>query len=193
MILCSTCLQEKERYKIDRKQCKDCYNLQRRNYYVNNKEKIQTQNKKWTLCNPEKVKEIKLRHYIKSPTSYSKWAKENPEKRRIVSKNYASRNLEYYAKEAAKRRASKLKAIPIWLGKEEEFLIQEAYDLAKQRTILLGFNWEVDHIVPLQNKFVCGLHTIDNLRVIPRKMNRSKSNKHDLDVVAQVDDMEEWK
>ena len=41
---------------------------------------------------------------------------------------------------------------------------------------------EVDHIIPLQGQFVSGLHVPENLRVIPRSINRSKRNKVDLSI-----------
>lgn len=37
---------------------------------------------------------------------------------------------------------------------------------------------EIDHIVPLMHPHVCGLHCLDNLRVIPRAQNQRKSNKY---------------
>ena len=40
-----------------------------------------------------------------------------------------------------------------------------------------GIKHEVDHIIPLQSPFVCGLHVEYNLQVITAKMNRSKGNK----------------
>ncbi len=49
--------------------------------------------------------------------------------------------------------------------------MQEIYDLAALRTKILGFPWEVDHVIPLRSKLVQGLHCEANLRVIPAKLN----------------------
>ena len=37
--------------------------------------------------------------------------------------------------------------------------------------------WQVDHKIPLNSKFVCGLHTENNLRVVTRATNKEKSNQ----------------
>ena len=36
--------------------------------------------------------------------------------------------------------------------------------------------YQVDHIIPLINKYVCGLHVENNLRVIKGKTNNHKKN-----------------
>ncbi|PRH41094.1 hypothetical protein C6T65_17565 [Burkholderia vietnamiensis] len=44
-----------------------------------------------------------------------------------------------------------------------------------------GIPHDVDHIVPVVNPLVCGLHWEGNLRIIPARDNRSKSNSFDTD------------
>jgi 5-methylcytosine-specific restriction endonuclease McrA len=54
------------------------------------------------------------------------------------------------------------------------------YEQATKLTELTGIPFEVDHIVPLQGKIVSGLHIWNNLQVIPRHINRTKSNKYSI-------------
>jgi hypothetical protein len=58
-----------------------------------------------------------------------------------------------------------------------ELVSQEAYHLAQLREKITGIKWHVDHIIPLNGKSVCGLHTWNNLAVIPAVVNLSKGNK----------------
>lgn len=74
------------------------------------------------------------------------------------------------------RRARLRKALPAWANL---FFIAEIYDLAARRTRETGFRWEVDHIIPLKGKTVCGLHVENNLRVIPWIENTKKHNRFD--------------
>jgi 5-methylcytosine-specific restriction endonuclease McrA len=104
------------------------------------------------------------------------WAKANPDKVNKNQTTYRRKNLALYARNEAKRRAKQYQATPSWAN---GFFIEEIYHLAALRTKMLGTPWEVDHIVPLQSKQVCGLHVEYNLQVIPMKQNRSKGNKHE--------------
>lgn len=122
---------------------------QRHKYYLLNKEHINAKSKLWAESNRDKVRK-----------SISDYAKKRPEKRAFREKM---------------RYARKMRAVPKWIN---EFFISEAYDLAKLRTAILGFEWNVDHIVPLQSKIVCGLHVENNLQVIPANQNIVKGNRY---------------
>lgn len=75
------------------------------------------------------------------------------------------------------RRLAKVNRTPAWLTPDDFWLIEQAYELAALRTKMFGFQWHVDHIVPLQGKLVSGLHTPSNLQVIPGIENVSKANR----------------
>lgn len=78
----------------------------------------------------------------------------------------------------AKRRCAELKRTPVWLTETDRWMIEQAYELSALRTKLFGFSWHVDHVIPLQGKYVSGLHVPTNLQVIPATENLRKANKH---------------
>jgi len=81
---------------------------------------------------------------------------------------YASNKEDYYYRKAM-RRAAKLKATPAWYEAE---LVSIVYKKAKELCC------QVDHIVPLQNPLVCGLHCWANLQLLPEDLNKSKGNHY---------------
>lgn len=66
-------------------------------------------------------------------------------------------------------------AIPVWadLTKIQDMYLER--DAANENN--LGIQYEIDHIVPLRSKLVCGLHTHENLRVTTQEENRGKRSK----------------
>ena len=113
--------------------------------------------KQWYSNNSEKAKGYA-----------STYNEKNLDKVRARWRNYNKNNPQVRAKNTALRRAQKLLATPAWIDHEEVAYI---YRLAAERGL------EVDHIVPLNHHLVCGLHVQDNLRCIPKNLNRWKSNK----------------
>jgi len=70
---------------------------------------------------------------------------------------------------------------PKWANK---FFISEIYDLAKLRTKYLGMPHQVDHIIPLCGRDVCGLHVETNLRVVTKAINLAKGNAFEAPAVG---------
>jgi len=68
-------------------------------------------------------------------------------------------------------------ATPGWFGEFDRFVIEEAHAAARRRTAANGFEWEVDHMVPLKCPTACGLHVAANIQVIPKAANRAKANR----------------
>lgn len=65
----------------------------------------------------------------------------------------------------------------MWFGEFDDFVIKEAFILAKLRGKTTGIEWDVDHMIPLQAKSASGLHCAFNIQVIPSTLNRKKSNQ----------------
>lgn len=78
-----------------------------------------------------------------------------------------------YVAGLAIKRAMRYNALPSWANRKEIRLI---YIKAQLKHLVTGKNYEIDHIVPLYSKKVCGLHVPWNLRIISKRLNRIKSN-----------------
>lgn len=102
------------------------------------------------------------------------WRQKNPEKLYIKGKLYRETNKDKFAAWDAKRRAAELKATPSWADTE---LMQKFYTESRLLTLEVGISHQVDHIVPLQNDLVCGLHNQFNLQVLTKKENLEKGNR----------------
>lgn len=132
-------------------------------YQVDKQDAIKARNADYREANREQIREYNAvyREANKDRIAiYNRsWSKNNPEKANHIT---------------ARRRSQKLRATVAW---GDSFAIAEVYHLAELRKRICGGQWNVDHIVPLQSKLVCGLHCEFNLRVIPRRENISKSNR----------------
>ena len=132
-----------------------------------------------------------------------KWMKDNAVERKKYTDKYKSDNADkinaYWETESgknvrqkiiAKRKSKggyayqrmidnmrKLSRVVSWEQELTEFVGKEAHSLAKLREQTIGGKWSVDHIIPVRGKIVSGLHTWNNLQVIPMQQNRSKFNR----------------
>lgn len=104
----------------------------------------------------------------------SAWRK-TPEGRVIHSKRVQQSKKNHRATTSelhARRRKSM--AYPTWADKKA---MRQYYLIAKYLTHELGAAFHVDHIVPLNSDNVCGLHSHDNLAVLPAFINMAKGNR----------------
>jgi hypothetical protein len=125
--------------------------------------------------------------------------KKFPDKKKDADKNYYLNNadrikgaVKVYAKEnkdslrpkhlarTVKRRVEKLNRTPKWLTDSDFKQIKCMYELSDRLSSCLGIRFHVDHIIPLQGREVSGLHTPNNLQVIPAIINLQKGNKWEL-------------
>jgi hypothetical protein len=153
--------------------CRDCYVAHaRRSYakhrdrvlersresYLRNKERRNEQGRQWIANNRERFRELTR-----------KWARENGERRRKGARRLYAKCPERFRNYVATHRAWKMQATPKWASREA---IEAIYAEAAKHGM------DVDHIVPLQSKHVCGLHCEANLQPLPPSKNKSKGNRH---------------
>ena len=110
-------------------------------------------------------------HYKEYKDNYTKPTKED---RYLASRKYRQNNLDKVYANNARYRYSMRGATPSWVDKEA---IAGMYQLAAIFNST-GINLHVDHIVPLKSSKVCGLHTEDNLRLLPATENITKGNRY---------------
>lgn len=134
----------------------------------------------WCAKNKERVAEMNARYYQRNAEKHQvktkAWVEKNQDRRRQITRESAKKN---YSSEIAcikaKDRAVKIAgSTPVWA---DHGIISDMYKLASIYT-KAGYKAHVDHIVPLKSKAVCGLHTHDNLTVLPATANISKGNRH---------------
>jgi len=136
--------------------CRSCAKKYQDKWYKKNKESQKKRRDQWRINNKERIKQYDAQY------------------RRA---NRGIRNAE-----KAKRRAAKKQATPFWA---DQAAIKNIYVIAAKANegfSALGINeqLQVDHIVPLQNDVVCGLHVPNNLQLLTALENASKNNKFNI-------------
>lgn len=146
----------------------------------------------------KKANERKLLAYQSNPEKYKAISAKNrrlrPEKTYASSRNARAKRpgsasayaYEYYKKNVSvlkprmaaqtmKRYARKVSATPAWA---DQSAILAFYQEAARITKETGIQHQVDHIVPLLSKMVCGLHVQNNLQILDKSSNIKKGNRH---------------
>lgn len=157
----------------------------KKEYYIKNKEKIITKNKSNYFKNHEKNLDTKRKAYYRNKEENleksRQWRVTNREFYLESQKLYRKRNKHRINKYSQDRKSRKLQAIPGWLTEEQNLEILNIYKTARKMSEETGVQHHVDHIIPLVNKFVCGLHIPENLQIITAEENLQKSNSFDIE------------
>lgn len=114
------------------------------------------------------------------------YAERNRARINAASRKYNAENRAKRADLRAKHRAIRLRAVPKWFSVDDALRIARTRRLAEFMTEITGTPWEVDHIIPLAGRNVCGLHVGSNVQAAPRSINRRKSNKFSPDFLEDI-------
>jgi hypothetical protein len=161
-------------------------------YYANKETELQKM-KEYKTCNPEKIRSLNKRYREENRDKCLEtsrvYRETNGDKKREgqrlhyqrnrqqvleANKQWKLRNPDKKAAANAKRRAAKKNACVSWADEEK---IISFYTCAQHLTKTTGVVHDVDHIVPLINDIVCGLHNEFNLDVLTKSQNSSKGNR----------------
>jgi len=129
---------------------------------------------KWRSQRLEIERSQSRARHAKSPSigraATAEWRRKNPDAVSRYKKLWSARpeTKALWRQWSAKRRAITSLATPSWADQE---LIELIYAEAMHRGM------EVDHVIPLNGKTVCGLHVFTNMQLLTRSQNASKGNK----------------
>lgn len=135
-------------------------------YYYRNLEKYAAYRKTRLKEHREATKKYRLKY----PERVAARREKNREKMRAYLKQHYVRNKAKYLAKWWTRKANKINATPKWLTPEQKQQIIDIY-----RNCPPGHH--VDHIIPLNNPKVSGLHVPWNLQYLTAEENLRKGNK----------------
>lgn len=128
------------------------------------------------------LKICKSCHSMKVLETYYKKRQEKLEYQRNYRKENLEQNRANRTYHSALYRASLSNATPDCLTEYDKARIKQIYI---EREIL-GNDFHVDHIIPLNNPIVCGLHVPENLQILHKDANMQKSNTIDWELLRNL-------
>lgn len=148
----------------------DVITERKRLYYLANKERLNTKSKLYYKENTKQISEVTAKYRLDNIEAVklreSEYRIKHKEQRNSKNREYKRLNKGIVNANKAYRKARKLQATPRWANLEE---IKSIYTNCPS-------GYHVDHIIPLNNEIVCGLHTEDNLQYLTKEENLKKGN-----------------
>lgn len=150
-------------------------------WYQRNKQHVLERSKTWQQSNKARETE-RLRAWYDArkvevqATRKAKLLADPDRKARFdeYQKRYYEENRHLWTEKSARRNRALQQATPAWADFKA---IRAVYRACMKLTDETGQRHEVDHIVPLRGRNVCGLHVEHNLRIVTLRDNRVKGNK----------------
>ena len=138
-------------------------------------------------CHKQRMTETQTKYYERALS----WKKENIDLMRAYAASYRDRDgVREKAAErsriwrklnpgklsalSAQNEEARKQAMPEWANRH---LINFIYTTRRYIQMETSERWQVDHVIPIKGKTVCGLHVHNNLQIVTADYNRKKSNK----------------
>lgn len=170
-------------------ECRGAKRLRAHLDYLKKSDAYKARANKWALENADKKKQYFSRTDVleRMRLKTREWASKNRDRKKEQDKAFRQANRSLVTSYKAKYRASRRNATPSWLTEEHWQQIRAVYAEAERLTSETGIPHEVDHIVPLQGRTVCGLHVPWNLRAIPKVQNNRRPRVWDASQQTHLD------
>lgn len=153
----------------------------KRQWHQANKSEQNERNKKWQKENRAKVSRYvaswREKNRNKVNAMAREWRAANPARQAEADRKWRGNNPASARAKDSRKRAAQLQRIPSWFNEFDSFVIKEAAELADIRKNVTGFDWHIDHMIPMRARRASGLHCAANLQVIPAKLNIRKLNR----------------
>jgi hypothetical protein len=188
---CKQCMRsyQKKWVKNNREGCKE----RSKKYYENNREARLEYRRMYYQDTQEERREYARNHYYENIERYREYAREysknNASNIKEYNKKWIEQNKDYVRKrsrEWCRNNPAKIRkywnqrqkhiwrATPCWADMEE---INRIYEECARVSKDTGVMHHVDHIIPLTNEKICGLHVPGNLQILTASENCKKHNK----------------
>jgi len=111
--------------------CKSCCSSKSKQYYIDNKTKLDATNAQWRKANPERASEIK-----------KQWSEKNIEKVKVSAQRWNAENREYYKQYAAEHKERRAARMVDYMDANRDRINKEARDKYNKETSWATLNPE---------------------------------------------------